>query len=401
MGQYGNGSFFDNIGGNTYWTSANSDLPANKLIEDGYPQMFQQMTPLIQAVFGNNFLVTANLYCSPSCMSGVMAQTAMSLGEYTAQATSLGHYYYAKYYMDPYATGTHKRILGFFDTYHFQALYDPCAYNNRGNCPTYHYWQQNDQSPMHTLAGYLMGMNSNTVFEYNTEGFYYNFTDEVFVLNPATTTLAEPVVADTDNTPQVIHVVDGSSFQSTIGLGYVLKIGNDWISATKGSDANHYNLNTDYGPVYLTQNYDAGTTVRTALVKHLAKTGNPGYNNVFMWTTWFPAMKVDFGQPDSNGFNSGNRGVWFTGAQIGGSGDCANGNCPPVERRDFTKALVLQRAMGDYEANEWETPSKLIQLPGCSGCQWQRLHADGTLDPAATTVTLTGQESAIFLKVSI
>lgn len=400
MGQYSNGIFFDNIGGNIYWTSNNSDLPAGKLIEDGYPQMFQQMTPIVQAALGNNFVVAANLVCNTACMNGVEAQTAMSLNENVGRSTMFGHYYYATLYMDPFEQGTHKRMLSFWDTYHFQAIYDPCAYQNHGSCPTYHYFDQGDQSPMHTLAAYLLGMNSNTLFMYNTQGYYYGFVDEVFVLNPVSTTLAEAVVADTNNTQQVIHVADGSSFQNTTGYSYVLKIGNDWISALPGTDANHYNFNTGYGNVFLTQNYPPGTQVHSAMIKHLAKDHAPDYKNTVMWTTLFPAMKTDFGQPDPNGFNGGVRGVWYTGAQIGGSPDCGNGNCPDLMRRDFTKALVLQRAMADYEANEWETPSKLITLPSCSACQWRRLHADGSLDTATTTVTLTGQESAIYLKVS-
>lgn len=400
MGQYSNGVFFDNIGGNGYWTSANSDLPAGKMIEDGYAQMFQQLTPILQQRIGNNFHITANLSCNTACMTGVEAQTDMSLNEYVIRSTMFGHYYYAALYMDPFAAGTHKRMLGFFDTYHFQAPYDPCAYQNQGHCITYHYFDQADQSPMHTLAGYLLGMNANTLFVYNTQGYYYGFVDEVFVLNPIRTTLAEPVIADTNNTPQVIHVVDGSSFQNTTGYSYVLKIGNDWISAMPGSDANHYNFNTGYGNVFLTRDYPTGTTVQSAMIRHLAKDRTPDYKSTVMWTTLFPAMKTDFGQPDPNGFNGGARGVWYTGAEIGGSSDCGNGNCPPVMRRDFTKALVLQRAMADYEANEWEIPSKLITLPACAGCKWQRLHADGSLDPATTTVTLTGQESAIYLKVS-
>lgn len=399
MGQYGNGSHFDNIGGNDYWTGQNSDLPSGKKIEDGYAQMFQQMAGLLHAAFGNSFQITANLDCNQACMQGVQAQTSMSMAEYGALSTIFGRYYYATYGMDPYADGTHKRMLGFFDNFHFQALYDPCGFNGDGHCYSYHYWPGNDQSPMHTLAGYLMGMNSNTLFEYNTQGYYYQYTDEVFVLNPVSTTLAEPVVADTDNTPQVIHVDDGSSFQNTGGMGYLLKIGDDWISAYQASDPNHYNLNTAYGKVYLTRDYPIGTRVQSAVLKHLTKDGTPKYKDVFFWGTWFPAMRADFGQPDANGFNGGVRGVWYTGAQIGGSSDCANGNCPPVMRRDFTKALVLQRAMANYEPNEWETPSNTITLPACPGCQWQRLHADGSLDAPSTTVTLAGQESAIYMKV--
>jgi hypothetical protein len=71
-----------------------------------------------------------------------------------------------------------------------------------------------------------------------------------------------------------------------------------------------------------------------------------------------------------------------------------------VERRDFTKAIVLQRAMGDHDPAEWETPSSPIPLPACPGCVWQRLHADGTLDAPTATVALMGNETAIFMKAA-
>jgi hypothetical protein len=400
LGQYSNGVFFDNIGGNTYWTSTNSDLPTGKKLDDGYAQMFQQLTPLLKSAFGADFDIGANLGCNGSCQSAVQSLTSLSLNELAASATSLGYYYYASNNMDGYATGTHKRILAFWDTYHFQAKYDPCGYDGFASCVSYHYWPQGDLSPMHTLAGYLIGMNDNTVFEYNMAGWWYVYNDEVYVVNPTSTTLSQSVVADTNFTAQTIRVTDGSSFQNTPRLGYVLKIGNDWINATK-VDNNTYSFNTGYGLTYLTQNYPPGTPVQSAMIQHLATDGIPNYQNVFMWTTWFPAMSADYGQPDGYGWNGGKRGLWMTGAQVGGSADCASGGkCPPVWRRDFTNALVLQRAMGDHEAGEWETPSNTITLPTCSGCNWQRLHADGTLDAPTTTVNLKGNESAIFLKSS-
>src|SRR5262249_28104371 len=159
----------------------------------------------------------------------------------------------------------------------------------------------------------------------------------------------EPLKADPGNLPQTIHVEDGSSFKKTRVFEYILQIGDEVILAKEGPDHNHFQYNTDYGPNYLTRDYPAGTPVRSAIIRHLATDGIPHYQDVLFWTTWFPALAADFGQPDSQGWNHGARGDWLTGEKIGGSQVCSTPRkCPVVERRDFTKAIVLQRAMSDH-----------------------------------------------------
>ncbi len=401
LGENHNGSFFDDVGGvASQWNSANSDLAPGTTFDTGVPGMISSLRALLHSAFGSNFTMLANVGCPDPCRSAVKAETEFSLNERLGDVSKLGYYFYARNWMDPYATGKHVNIVNFWDST-FQADYDPCTTKGKKPCPTYQLWPRNDRGPMQALGGYLIGMNPNTAFEYDVTGWWYHHVDEVYVAGPVTTKLAEPVTADPGNVPQMIHVDDGSSFKKTRVFDYILQIGDEVILAKEGPDHNHFKYNTDYGANYLTRDYPAGTPVKSAIIKHLSTDGVPHYQDVLFWTTWFPALAADFGQPDAQGWNHGARGDWLTGEKVGASQVCATaGKCPVVERRDFTKAIVLQRAMGDHDPAEWETPSSPIPLPACPGCVWQRLHSDGTLDAPTTTVSLMGNETAIFMKAA-
>jgi hypothetical protein len=399
LGENHNGSFFDDVGGvASQWNSSNSDLAPGTTFDTGVPAMISSLRTLLHSAFGNNFAMLANVACSEPCRSAVNAKTEFSLNERVGYVSDLGWYHYARNWMDIYATGRHINIVNFWDNT-FQASYDPCNAQGKGKCPTYEPWPRNDRGPMQALGGYLIGMNPNTAFEYDVTGWWYQHVDEVYVAGPNTTKLAEAVKADPGKVAQTIHVEDGSTFQKTRVFGYILQIGDEVILAKEGPDRNHFTYNTEYGPNYLTRDYPAGTPVKSAIIKHISTDGVPHYQDVLFWTTWFPALVADFGPPDTQGWNHGARGDWLTGEKVGASQACATPRkCPVVERRDFTKAIVLQRAMSDHDAAEWETPSAPIPLPECSGCVWQRLHADGSLDAPATTVSLMGNETAIFMK---
>ena len=401
LGENHNGSFFDDVGGAApKWNPSNSDLTPGTTYDTGVPGMISSLRTLLKSAFGDNFAMLANISCPDPCRSQVTAKTEFSLNERVGYVSKLGWYYFAKNWMDIYATGSHVNIVNFWDNT-FQADYDPCATQGRKPCPTYQLWPRNDRGPMQALGGYLIGMNPNTAFEYDITGWWYKHVDEVYVAGPVTTKLAEPVAADPGNVPQVIHVEDGSSFKKTRVFDYVLQIGDEVILATEGPDHNHFKFNTGYGANYLTRGYPVGTPVKSAVIKHLSTDGVPRYQDVMFWATWFPALAADFGQPNPQGWNHGARGEWLTGEKVGSSQACSTARkCPVVERRDFTKAVVLQRAMGDHDPAEWETPSSPIPLPVCDGCVWKRLHADGSLDAPATTVSLMGNETAIFMKAS-
>jgi len=399
LGENHNGSFFDDVGGvASQWNPANSDLAPGTTFDTGVPGMIKSLRGLLQSAFGDGFAMLANVGCKDPCRSAVKAETQFSLNERVGYVSKLGYYHYATNWMDIYATGKHINIVNFWDNT-FQADYDPCANQGKKPCPTYEPWPRNDRGPMQALGGYLIGMNPNTAFEYDVTGWWYQHVDEVYVPSPITTKLAEPVTADPGNVAQIIHVEDGSSFKHTRVFGYILQIGDEVVLAKEGADHNHFKYNTDYGPNYLTRSYPAGTPVKSAIIKHLSTDGVPHYQDVMFWTTWFPALAADFGEPDPQGWNHGVRGEWLTGDKVGASQACATARkCSGLERRDFTKAMVLQRAMSDHDPADWDTPSSAITLPPCPGCAWQRLHSDGTLDAPATTVTLMGNETAIFMK---
>ena len=350
LGENHNGSFFDDVGGvASQWNSSNSDLAPGTTFDTGVPGMISSLRTLLHSALGDNFAMLANVGCPDPCRSAVKAKTEFSLNERIGYVSQLGYYHYAKNWMDIYATGHHVNIVNFWDNT-FQASYDPCMAQGKGHCATYQPWPRNDRGPMQALGGYLIGMNPNTAFEYDVTGWEYPHVDEVYVSGPVTTKLAEAVSADPGNVPQMIHVEDGSSFKPTRVFGYILQIGDEVILAKEGPDHNHFQFNTDYGANYLTRDYPAGTPVKSAVIKHLSTDGVPHYQDVLFWTMWYPALAADFGQPDPQGWNHGARGEWLTGDKVGVSRVCATTRkCPGVERRDFTKAIVLQRAMGDHD----------------------------------------------------
>ena len=316
MGENHNGSFFDDVGGAApKWNPSNSDLAPGTSYDSGVPAMIGSLRTLLHSTFGDGFAMLANVSCPDPCRSQVRAKTEFSLNERVGYVSKLGYYFYAKNWMDIYATGNHVNIVNFWDNT-FQADYDPCATQGKKPCPTYQPWPRNDRGPMQALGGYLIGMNPNTAFEYDVTGWAYHHVDEVYVAGPVTTKLAEPVSADPGNLPQIIHVDDGSSFKPTRVFGYILQIGDEVILVTAGADHNHFKFNAEYGPNYLTRDYPAGTPVKSAVVKHLSTDGVPRYQDVLFWTTWYPALAADFGQPDTQGWNHGVRGEWLTGEKV-------------------------------------------------------------------------------------
>ena len=229
MGENHNGSFFDDVGGAApKWNPSNSDLAPGTSYDSGVPAMIGSLRTLLHSTFGDGFAMLANVSCPDPCRSQVKAKTEFSLNERVGYVSKLGYYFYAKNWMDIYATGNHVNIVNFWDNT-FQADYDPCATQGKKPCPTYQPWPRNDRGPMQALGGYLIGMNPNTAFEYDVTGWAYHHVDEVYVAGPVTTKLAEPVSADPGNVPQIIHVDDGSSFKPTRVFGYILQIGDEVI----------------------------------------------------------------------------------------------------------------------------------------------------------------------------
>jgi hypothetical protein len=123
-------------------------------------------------------------------------------------------------------------------------------------------------------------------------------------------------------------------------------------------------------------------------VKHQAVDPTPNAGQVYRWATYFPAMGIDIGMPDSAGYNGGMRDLaWKSHSEIGGVQD--------VWRRDYTKAIVLHRpASLDTTDDEYVTPSAGIDLGGT----YYPLSADGTTGSGITSITLRTGEGAILMK---
>lgn len=126
------------------------------------------------------------------------------------------------------------------------------------------------------------------------------------------------------------------------------------------------------------------------VVLRQAKQAPPRADQVRRWATWFPAMGVDIGVPDVQGYRAGARDLaWKRGADLGGG--------PDVWRRDYTKAVVLHRpAAWDSTASQYTVYSPPIALGGT----YYPLAADGTVGAAITSLRLRAGEGAILMKAA-
>lgn len=131
--------------------------------------------------------------------------------------------------------------------------------------------------------------------------------------------------------------------------------------------------------------------LKDGTVLHHASDPIPNFDLVRRWGTYFPAMGVDIGIPDPNGYNAGVRNLsWKSKAEIGGIQD--------VWRRDFTKAIVLHRpASWNTTDSEYTTYSSAMALGGT----YYPLNADGTTGSAVTEIALRAGEGAILMKAPL
>jgi hypothetical protein len=136
-------------------------------------------------------------------------------------------------------------------------------------------------------------------------------------------------------------------------------------------------------------------------VKHQITDPVPALNLIKRWGPWFPAMGIDFGIPDTGGWNSGVRHMeWASanGTGIAGTAHLSIGGTQNVWRRDYTNAIVLHRpAQYNTTAGEYTTPSAPMALGGT----YYPLYADGTTGAAITSISLRTGEGAILMKSPI
>jgi hypothetical protein len=257
---------------------------------------------------------------------------------------------------------------------------------------------RNDRTPIQCLSMYLIGRNNNTVFEYHSYGNYvwYRDSDEFFEWVDGST-LTQPLTADGTTATKTITVASTAgwpttSFPASFGTALAIKIG-DEIWEGNVTKATATTLTT---PAKIWRDHAAGELVQYAVVRHHA-TDTPNSAKVARWGGWFPAMAVDFGDPDPSGLNGGVRNLaWKSTAQL----DTPHSTVGPLYRRDFTKAIVL------YYPTQYNTPatdavwahfSPAIALGGT----YYRLRASGVTEPAITSISLRPGEGAILMKAPV
>ena len=305
------------------------------------------------------------------------------------------------------ANGNTNNTKAYFLCYESTTSYLPPGQDS--TITTWHYWDRGNRGPMNCLAQHYMGWNGNAGISYHTQGagFFYALTDEVWTYAPATTITAD-LSSDTTSNPKKIFVANASGCLNTAlnnGTQAGLSIGANGDTV----------LGTISGTIFTTIDriynaYPSGTPARCIKLQHQSQLANPPpASTVYAWATWFPALGVDIGAPDPNGYNAGTRTMPY---KTGGSPDCisglscrgerandcdnsGNGNCASLHRRDFTKAIVLYRDR-QYRTKdvELDTYSRPIPLGGA----YYPLKADGTTAEAVTSIELRGSESVILMK---
>ena len=275
--------------------------------------------------------------------------------------------------------------------------------------------EQGNRTPIALLASYVIESNPNTAMQYNTFGWTYVDTDEYYYWSPNTTTLTTAITADTSNASKSFTLADDSQVtvpggpiwnNTTVATsasqapniyGYAFKIGNDVIQPFKDS-SNRWHT---YTPVL--SNYPAGTIVQYAAMGHQGADPIPNASDVFYWANHFPAMDVDLGAPDPNGWNKGQRDTAYIvkAAASGNPSGCVGiYDCPEFWRRDFMNAIVIAHAF--HDGNK---PSELLTYgpvtPIALGATYYPLSADGSTGAGITQLKLRAGEAAILMKSPI
>ena len=331
----------------------------------------------------------------------------------------------------------------------------------------YHINDDGDRAPMIGLATFYMaddwcGSLTNCFnggpYNYNYSGMTwgtsvnasYTETSEVGTYTNVAGTLAVQINPVAVGTPFSM-VLTGDSNVTTAGGNYFATLyefrlcptpttcnAGDKFPATKTSTDNYASSNTPGSYVPILNTYPIGTTVQfSSTVVTYPPNPFPAYNQIWMdWSIWWPAMGVDIGKPDPNGYNHGVRSCGSTcqttllpvappsfilgsantcigHAGVNGCSSSAPATCShsgpfgDVWRRDFTKAVVLVRNFGyQFCPEDYDWPGQNIPLASlqsfCSGtCTYNVLHSDGTQTAAGANLQLRAGEAAILLPTSV
>jgi hypothetical protein len=322
------------------------------------------------------FLVGGNTYHNAFVFTGDWAYAEMSGMAARDSALSL---------MADYATRTTISYDGLLDkiknprgTKAIFTIADHVDYAFPSKVPVY--FERGNRGPMTALASHLVAQNELSYLHYYTfGGWRYGDTDEIYLFAEQTTTLAQPIAADTTSSTKHLYG-DFTAFPATA----TVKVGEQIVVTARKVDATHL---TTTSPIYFAAS--VGDVVRFVdpvpdrMSAHPAG-DYPACSRVFKYANYFPAMLAELGVPDPDGWNGGKRGVWHVEA---------NKHC--VLRRDYAHAIVLFREVyWSSTAEAFTTFGDVMPLGGT----YCRMNSDATLGDPITEIKLRCGEGAVLMK---
>jgi hypothetical protein len=318
----------------------------------------------------------------------------------------------------------------------------------------WHYWDQSERDPMAALTMYWLWRTNLYGFIYNTQGATYTSVgDDYSYWVPSAATVqsitqgGNPISGSTVcltttpciiNLSQPLEVTDRPTSQ-----WYAIRIGGKDVVALNNYIGKSLSTATATHTTLLSSAWSANTPIEYVAVGYQA-IDHPLHQPLYRYMSWFPAMGIDLGTPDStNGFNYPCNGANGQAGGIGPHGagclalygTTASGNpnscnpsgllppaagntdgfCAPLFRRDFSsteygKTIVLLRPFNRQGIGTYITATSELETPGPTtgspagyplGGTYYRLYANGKTGPATTTAQLRGGEGAIFISTQI
>jgi hypothetical protein len=210
------------------------------------------------------------------------------------------------------------------------------------NCTGYYSWDRGNRGPMHALALYYMGATAYTSFAYVQTSIASYFQSDQFYYSEA-----NPEFVTTSALPKAINETTktiNSDFTLLPSGSSLVKLGGQVITVNK---VNNGSATTT---AVIPDAYPVGTGIYLVKIDRLSANRPPELARVSRWFSYYPAVDIDIGVPDTvNGIVGDTvnactncRGqrklLWRT---AGTSGGLAGGLTNEIGRRDFTKAIVL------------------------------------------------------------
>lgn len=181
-----------------------------------------------------------------------------------------------------------------------------------------------------------------------------------------------------------IQEVQSGGFPYSYDLASRLATAGKFLIYTQGTSdpmvnsAGNYNSAADRHQMFALTNYWIGKQGKYTYYQQKAPPGYP-----LLSSFWCRAREFDVGSPVDPLYV-----VWKTGTD-------SVGQNYTIYKREYTKALMLNRPMVGYTYTDYTTPGPAIDLGG----NYKLLHSDCTLGPTITSIKLAMGEAVTLMKV--